>query len=74
MFVNLAKFLLLFGALLILLGVLLLFFGKIPFLGKLPGDIHIHKKGFDFYFPLTTCILISILLSLIFIIFGIFRK
>lgn len=60
------------GKLFILLGLILvglgLFFtcgGKIPFLGRLPGDIRIHRDNFSFYFPLTSCILISLLLSLI---------
>ncbi len=42
------------------------FLDKIPYLGKLPGDILIQKKNFTFYFPLATSILISIILSLIF--------
>jgi DUF2905 family protein len=41
------------------------FSGKLP-LGRLPGDIVIEKPGFSFYFPLTTCILISIILTLLF--------
>ncbi|MBL7157345.1 MAG: DUF2905 domain-containing protein [Candidatus Omnitrophica bacterium] len=43
--------------------------GKIPWLGRLPGDIIIQKKNFSFYFPVTTCILISIILSAIFFLF-----
>jgi hypothetical protein len=74
MFINLGKLLILLGGIIFILGIFLLFVGKVPFLGKLPGDIHIHKKNFDLYFPLTTCILISIVLSLIFIFFGIFKK
>ncbi|NPA40539.1 MAG: DUF2905 domain-containing protein [Thermodesulfobacteria bacterium] len=61
-----------FGKILILLGVLLVIFGlfltivpKIPYLGRLPGDIYIKKGNFTFYFPLATCILLSILLTLI---------
>ncbi len=53
------------------LGVLLLFSDKIPWLGRLPGDISIKRENFTFYFPLTTCILLSLLLSLI---FSFFRK
>ncbi|MDH7498861.1 MAG: DUF2905 domain-containing protein [candidate division NC10 bacterium] len=54
---------------LILLGGLLLLVGKIPLLGKLPGDIWVQRKGWSFYFPLTTCILISLLLTLLFSLF-----
>jgi len=63
---EIGKTLIVFGAILIGVGILLLFFHKIPFLGKLPGDILIQKKNFSFYFPLTTSILISIILSLFF--------
>ncbi len=61
-----AKTLIIFGAILIAVGALLNFAHKIPFIGRLPGDIYIQKKDFSFYFPLTTSILISVLLSLIF--------
>jgi hypothetical protein len=47
-------------------GLLVSFFPKIPLLGKLPGDIHVHRGNFSIFFPITTCILLSILLSLIF--------
>jgi len=60
-----------FGCLMAALGVLLLFSDKIPWLGRLPGDISIKRENFSFYFPLTTCILLSLLLSLI---FSFFRK
>jgi len=61
----LAKNLIIFGILLVALGGLLLLLGKIPGWGGLPGDIYIRKKNFSFYFPLTTCLLLSILLTLI---------
>lgn len=48
-----------------LLGGLVWFSGKIPFLGRLPGDIRVEKPHFSFYFPLTTCLLLSGLLSLV---------
>ncbi len=60
------KTLIVFGAVLILAGALLTFINKVPFLGKLPGDIYIEKKNFTFYFPLMTSLLISIILSLLF--------
>ena len=63
---EIGKTLIIFGVILIGVGILLTFFNKIPFLGKLPGDIYIQKKNFSFYFPITTSILISIILSLIF--------
>ena len=48
---------------LIIVGVILTVAGKIPGAGKLPGDIFIKKENFSFYFPLTTCILLSVILS-----------
>lgn len=65
-----AKTLIIFGAVLIGIGVILNFAGKIPFIGRLPGDIYIQKKNFSFYFPITTSILISIILSVIFWLFS----
>lgn len=64
---NLGKTLIIIGIFLTLLGTCLILFErfKIPFLGKLPGDILIKKENFTFYFPLTTSILVSIVLSLI---------
>jgi len=62
---GLGKLLILFGGVLALIGVLILFVGKLPWLGRLPGDILIERKNFSFYFPLTTSLLISLVLSMI---------
>ena len=62
---DLARILISMGVVMILVGVLFLFFDKIPGLGKLPGDILIKNKNTSFYFPLTTCILISVIISFI---------
>jgi len=51
------------GIVLVIVGLALT--GKIPFLGRLPGDIRIQRDGFVFYFPLTSMLIISALLSLI---------
>ncbi|MBP7836066.1 MAG: DUF2905 domain-containing protein [Candidatus Omnitrophica bacterium] len=67
---DIAKLLILFGFILIAVGLFLFFMPKIPFLGKLPGDFLIQKKSFTFYFPLATSILISIILSLLFWLFS----
>jgi hypothetical protein len=67
---EIGKTLIIFGIALIALGLLLTFFNKIPFLGKLPGDIRIERSNFVFYFPLATSVLLSILLSLIFWLTG----
>lgn len=61
----LAKTLIILGVVIALLGVLLLIAGRIPFLGRLPGDIVIQRDGFVFYFPLMTSIIVSILLTIV---------
>ncbi len=62
---SLGKFLVLTGILLVILGGLLLLVGKVPFLGRLPGDIVIERENFRFYFPLATCVLLSAMLTLL---------
>ncbi len=64
-FSQLGKLLIILGIVIIFVGIFISFMPKIPYLGKLPGDIHIKKKNFIFYFPLTTSIIISILASII---------
>jgi hypothetical protein len=60
------KFLIIFGIVVIAIGGLLLLSGKIPWLGKLPGDIIIQRKNFTFYFPIATSIILSVMLTFIF--------
>ncbi|MDZ7333009.1 MAG: DUF2905 domain-containing protein [candidate division KSB1 bacterium] len=60
----LAKMIIFLGIILIVAGLIIYFFKGIPF-GKLPGDIHIEKKNFSFYFPITTSILLSVIISLL---------
>jgi hypothetical protein len=66
---ELGRFLIVIGAILVLVGVVLLLAPKIPWLGRLPGDIVLKRENFSFYFPLGTCILISIILTLILYLF-----
>lgn len=53
------------GIVMIIVGLVLILAQKIPFLGKLPGDILVKKDNVTFYFPLATCILLSVILSLL---------
>jgi hypothetical protein len=69
---TLGKILLIVGGILVLLGVIFLFAGKLPFVGKLPGDITVKGKGYTVYFPIVTFLVLSILLTIILNIF--FRK
>jgi hypothetical protein len=64
------KLLIIIGVVLILIGILVHFGGKIPFLGKLPGDIIIKKEDFTFYFPIGTSILLSVIFTLILYFLG----
>jgi hypothetical protein len=69
-FEGLAKVMILFGIVLVLLGGLLLVVGKIPLIGRLPGDFYFRKGNVTFYFPLASSILISVLITLLFSLFG----
>lgn len=68
---GIGKAFIIFGVMLVIVGLVFMFGDKIPYVGKLPGDIYIKKERFSFYFPITTSIIISIILT---IIFSIFRK
>ena len=68
--VDLGKILIVVGSFVIILGLAITFFGRASFVGKLPGDIRIEKENFSFYFPFTTCILLSVILSVIFWLFS----
>jgi hypothetical protein len=71
---ELGKILLGFGLLMVILGGILLVAGSLsgtmPWFGRLPGDFYIRRGNWTFYFPLATCILISIILTVIFSLFG----
>ena len=62
---GIGRILIYFGLLLVVLGVIFSLIGKIPWLGQLPGDITIGRERFTFYFPLATCLIISVVLSLV---------
>lgn len=62
---GIGKTLVYLGILLVIVGVVFSLVGKLPWLGHLPGDITIQRERFTFYFPLATCILISLIISLV---------
>ncbi len=66
---SFGKALIFFGILLVVLGFVFSVGVKIPWLGQLPGDIYIRRENFTFYFPLTTCLLISLILTLVLYLF-----
>lgn len=67
---GMQRYFIIAGLILVAIGVAWPWLSKIPF-GHLPGDIHIVRNGFSFHFPIMTCIVISVVLS---ILFWIFRR
>lgn len=59
------KFLIISGLVLLIIGLAIQFSDRIPYLGKLPGDMRFEGKNFKVYFPLTTSLLLSLLISII---------
>jgi len=64
------KSLIFFGAVLVAAGLIFLLAGRFHWIGRLPGDILIRKKSFTFFFPVTTSIVVSVVLTLIFYLSG----
>lgn len=62
---GLGKTLIIIGIVIVIIGLLAAYGPRIPYLGKLPGDIHVKRDNFVFYFPLATSIIVSIILSLV---------
>jgi hypothetical protein len=67
---DVGKILIAFGLLVVLAGVVLVLVGRVPWIGRLPGDIHIRRGNFTFYFPLATSLLLSLVLTLVFYLLG----
>jgi len=68
---SVGRLLIIGGVMLAAVGVIVLLAGKVPLLGRLPGDIVYRKGGTTFYFPLVTCLLLSLILSLL---LNLFRR
>lgn len=64
-FESIGKTLMIFGILLVIVGAVIYFGGKYTALGRLPGDIHIERENFSFYFPVVTSIIISLILTVV---------
>ena len=67
---EIGKFLIVSGVLIAVVGVGLVVAGRVPWIGRLPGDIYVQRGHWTFYFPLATSILVSAALTLIFWLFG----
>jgi hypothetical protein len=66
----LGKTLVVLGLLIALVGVVLTFVGRVPWLGRLPGDIYVQRGNWSLYFPLATSLVLSVVLSLVFYLLG----
>lgn len=62
---SMGKLLIALGLIIAGIGLVVMFAGKIPWLGRLPGDLHFRGERFEFYFPLATSLLVSVVFSLI---------
>ena len=71
-FSGIGKLLIVSGVVLIVAGLLVMVAGKIPYLGKLPGDISIQRENFSFHFPVVTCLVVSVIVTVLLNLF--FRK
>ena len=67
--VELGKTLIVLGIILAVIGAAMWGLGGLPIIGRLPGDIYIRRGNFSFYFPLATCIVLSVILTLIMMLF-----
>ena len=67
---DVGKILIAFGLLIVLAGVVLVLVGRVPWIGRLPGDIHFQRGNFTFYFPLATSLLLSAVLTLLLYLLG----
>jgi membrane protein implicated in regulation of membrane protease activity len=67
---DLGRMLLVLGILLAAMGIILMLAGRVPWLGRLPGDIHVQRGNWSFYFPLGTSILLSVILTLVLWLIG----
>jgi membrane protein implicated in regulation of membrane protease activity len=67
---DIGKSLVVLGLLIALAGAVLMFAGRVPGVGRLPGDIHVQRGNWSFYFPLATSLVLSVVLSLVFYLFS----
>jgi hypothetical protein len=67
---ELGRALIVLGVVVAVLGVLLVLFDRVPWVGRLPGDIHVQRGNWTFYFPLGTSILLSLILTLVLWLIG----
>lgn len=67
---DIGKTFVIIGLVIAVAGVVLMLVGRVPWLGRLPGDIYVQRGNWSFYFPIATSIVLSVLLTLLFWLFG----
>ena len=67
---DVGRALVIVGIVIVAVGLLMMMAGRIPWIGRLPGDIHVQRGNWTFYFPLATSLLLSLVLTLIFWLIG----
>ena len=67
---DLGRALVVIGVVIVVVGFLLMLVGRVPWIGRLPGDIHVQRGNWSFYFPLATSLLLSVILTLLFWLIG----
>ena len=67
---GVGRALIVLGLVLVLTGVALTLVPRVPWIGRLPGDVHVQRGNWSFYFPLTTSLIVSVVLSLLFYLLG----
>jgi hypothetical protein len=67
---DLGKTLVVIGVVIAVVGLVLMLAGRVPWLGRLPGDIYIQRGNWSFYFPVVTSLVLSVLLTVLFWLFG----
>ena len=67
---DVGRALVIVGAVIAVVGIVLMLAGRVPWIGRLPGDIHIQRGNFTFYFPLATSLLLSVVLTLLLYVVG----
>jgi hypothetical protein len=67
---EIGRVLIVLGVVIAVVGLVLVIFGRVPWVGRLPGDVHVQRGNWTFYFPLGTSILLSIVLTLVLWLIG----
>jgi len=67
---DVGRSLVIVGAVIAVVGIVLMLAGRVPWIGRLPGDIYIRRSNWSFYFPLATSLLLSVILTLMFWLIG----